>query len=748
MTSKSSFWKLSGWNFKKRLWTFALCTVIWFFILPVSVFMRAGALIQGYDAESLKENLNWIRYVIANSNISGGGFYSIVAIGMGMLLALQGFAWINHQNKVDMYKSVPVKASVRFWYINLNSLWIFLLSFGVNMMLANVAAGIRGIWNRAFLETSILSFFMHLLLFISSYLLVLIAQSLTGNLVLGFCGGSILLLIEPMCYVLRDALMGTYYDTYINEMGYKYFGKGIFSPISAYVGMYKSVSMKNLGFADSENFHAVWGFVVILLVQILIYGMIAYKLYRKRPAQTGGKNMIFSKTKPVIKCMIMIVGSLYLGTFMARFDSSATLWYGLFGVICGLLILQVILQSIMEGDFKEAVHGKISFGVSAVLTLAVFFIFALDLTGFDTYLPKADQVKDFAFVRPAEYYYSFMDEDGNYVSSQDYLMENMKISDENAKEQVLAMLEAAIKSDEYYYKDDQETTFYETIGSARSVTRYSYDGHSYEDGEYKEEIRVKFRLAGGREVVRRYYLKKDAVRDCWMGLYELADYKTAQYMILKDGMEEKYLNSECIPRVSYHTYNVGASDCNSKAYEVVKDLFDALKEDVAHRSAQTVVSGPPVGILYFSQDYSPAQIDRFGRELIGFEIPVYEDDEATMALLEELGWYQEPGFKEDEVAKIIIYQAVNEEQNKVLEIQPGDPLFTAAVDDLIVSDAVNYVDSGAFTKINYWAEAITYGGVESDDYNYRYSCLLDVSKFPKELEKAFEEVEVEEEEVY
>jgi len=744
MTSKSSFWKLSSWNFKKRLWTFALCAVIWFFILPVSVFMKAGSMIQGYDAKSLQENLGWIRYMIINSNISGGGFYSIVAIGMGMLLALQGFSWINHQNKVDMFKSVPVKSSTRFWYINLNSLLIFLFSFGVNMILANVAAGIRGIWNWSFMEASVLSFCLHLFLFMSSYLLVNIAQSLTGNIVLGFCGGSVLLLIEPLCYALRNELMATYYDTYVGEMGYEYFGKGFLSPICAYVGMYKSVSVRGLGFADSGNFDRIWKFVLIFLVQIVIYGIISYILYQKRPAQTGGKNMVFPKTKPVIKCMIMIMGSLYLGVFMARFDYVQALWYGLFGTVCGLLILQVLLQSIIEGDFKEAVHGKISFGISAVTAVVLFFVFALDMTGYDTYVPKADQVKDFAFVREGDYYYDYFDEDGNYIASTEYLMNHMKITDENVKEQVLDMLKEAIESDEYYYKASDEKIAARSEITAAAVST----GESiYEDGGQHQEIYVKFRLSDGKEVVRRYYLKKDAVRNCFADLYELAEYKTALYMILNESAKEEYFNNESTPRVSYGTYTTGISDCNSSSREVVQKLFDAVKEDLEARSSQTVISGPPTGILHFTQHYSMGYYTGIGRNSISFHIPVYEDDAAVMALVKEMGWYQEPGIREDDVVKVIVYQVVDEGENrKVLEIEPGDPLFGAVVGDLILNDAVNYTDAGAFTKLNYWAEVITNGSGEGGDYNYRYSCLLETSKFPEDLERAFEKVEVEEKE--
>lgn len=56
MTSKSSFWKYSIWNFKKRLWTFVLCMTACFFIMPVALFVETGTLMQGYNPEQLEKN--------------------------------------------------------------------------------------------------------------------------------------------------------------------------------------------------------------------------------------------------------------------------------------------------------------------------------------------------------------------------------------------------------------------------------------------------------------------------------------------------------------------------------------------------------------------------------------------------------------------------------------------------------------------------------------------------------------------
>lgn len=751
MTSKSSFWKYSTWNFKKRLWTFALCMTVWFFIMPVALFVEAGTLMQNYNAEMLERNYGWFRYNILNDRIAGGGWYGAAVIAMAVFLALHGFAWLNQQNKVDMYKSVPVKSATRFWYINLNSLLIFLVSFGGNLVLANVAASIKGIWGQIFLEASVVSFFMHLHLFLACYFVVLIAQYLTGNVVLGFFGGAILLGLEPVCCGLTKEMMDIFFRTHI-YMGdlVESFGNGIFSPVGAYVRMYKAISEKWLGFANEANFGGTWIFIILMLIQILVYGAAAYVLYQKRPAQTGGKSIIFSRLKPVIKFVIMVVGSLCLGAFMASFNRDAAVWYGFFGAVCGLLVLQVILQTIMEGDFRESIKGKFSFTAALVVTLAVYFGFATDITGYDIYLPKAEKVESLAFVRGGDYVYSFMDEKGMYVGADEYLLDNMRITDEAAIEQVLLVLQNEIEAGEYYYQDNPGAEY-----SARELSEYGKaQAYSFEDDERKEEVYVKFRLAGGREVVRSYYLKKAAVRECFAEVYELPEYKEAVYAILSERTGLRLFNRNTLPRVYYCAYNLDSEGERSESLELARALFDALKEDAVKRGLETITNQAPVGSLDFAAfdekylegyEYDP------DKKQFRLSMPIYEEDEATIALLKEIGWYQEPGVKMEEIAMITVYQTVYDGEDavarKTLHINPGDALFEQTAEDLLPYEAaVNVTDAGTFTKKDYWAEVTLWPETDDAAYGYyQYSCQLRMDKFPAALEKAFENVEVDDE---
>ena len=211
MTSKNSYWKLSAWNLKKRFWVILLNVMICFFMLPVATFINVKNYLMNYplDAETV-----WIQKNIVNSSIMGSGVFAVITVVLAVFMALQCFSWINNRSKVDLYKSVPVKEVARFTYINVNSVVIFMLAFGVNLFLANIAVGINGLWSNQILYASILSMVLHSLLFIVSYVITLLAIFLTGNTVMGFFASITLLAIEPAVLYIKDALMGQYFHTF------------------------------------------------------------------------------------------------------------------------------------------------------------------------------------------------------------------------------------------------------------------------------------------------------------------------------------------------------------------------------------------------------------------------------------------------------------------------------------------------------------------------------------------------------
>ena len=724
MTSKNSFWKFSIWNLKKRAWTFALSSVIWFFALPVPMFMEVQRIVEniGYAGT----DISWQQQMMINTFMAGAGVHAFLTIVFAIFLGVQSFAWNNHQQKVDLYKSVPVKASARFWYINGNSLLIFALTYGCSLILANVIAAVAGLWCATFLQAAAYSYMLHILLFIAVYFVVIIAQHLTGNVILAVMGSAILIFIEAACQLMIEGFKNIFFHTYSGSNSYVVIEEGVISPFGPFLKAYKTVSMQERGFADVTGYADGWLPLLLLVAHIVIYGSLAYWLYKKRPAQTGGKTIIFNKTKPVIKGVLLVTGSLYFGGLMMVIGGYETMGYGIFGIACGLLIFHAILQSIMNGGFKEILKGKIGLLVSAVVAFGIFLGFAFDITGYDEYLPDVEEVESYAFIRSDDWMYDVYNETGEYVSTEEYLLENMAIIDTSSKAALLDMIGTAMEEDDYCIWDEdrrevmpQELSLYPT----------------YEDGNEQESVTVVYRLKNGKSVERSYILRIDDVRNFWAKYYELPQYKELIYSVYREEVKEKLENEDYQTTLRYHVYGTKQSDEITWAEEIYMPLYEALCEDIMTRSAEVVLHEAPVGCVYLDI------IDQHST-VCYLHIPVYESDVQTVALLKEYGWYQESGVCAEEVLTLTVTQefAVDNDYGydyKVLEVSGDADYFEKVVDALILTDATEYVvDQAAYTKRGYYADI----NVTVDGMTYSYSCYFDQDKFPQELEDAFADV--------
>lgn len=729
MTSKNSFWKFSIWNLKKRTWTFALCGVIWFFALVVPMFMETQRIVAGL-AGYTGTDIAWQQQMLINTFMSGGGGHAALAIALAIFLGVQGFSWNNHQQKVDMYKSVPIKAAARFWYINGNSLLIFTVTYGCGLILANAIAGFSGLWCSAFLYAALYSFFIHMLLFIAVYFVVVIAQHLTGNVILAVMGSAILIFIEAACQLMIEGFKNIFFDTYTGSRSYVVVENGIISPFGPFLKAYKTVSMQERGFADVTGYADAWLPILLLIVHIVIYGSVAYVLYQKRPAQTGGKTIIFNKTKPIIKGVLLVVGSLYFGGLMMVIGGYDTLGYGIFGIACGLVIFHAILQSIMNGGFKEIFKGKIGLLVSAVIAFGIYFGFAFDITGYDTYLPDADEVESYAFIRSNDWVYDIYNDTGEYVSTEDYLMDQMAISDTASKEALLNMIGTAMEENDYRFWD-HDTWGYGIEEVTQEVSLYP----TYEDGNTQERVTVVYRLKNGQTKERSYVLRVEDVRNFWTMYYDLPQYKELIHSIYREGVKKAMENEEYRTCLSYHAYGTAQSDANTWTEEVYMPMYEAVCEDLMTRSAEVVLNESP-------QNCIRIDIEDKNRTLYHLSIPVYESDVQTIALLKEYGWYQEAGIRPEDVLTLAVtqeYEVDNEYgyEYKVLDVPLDAGYFEKAVDALILIEASDYVaDSGAYLKNGYYADV----NVQIDGMTYSYSCYFDRNKFPQELEDAFADV--------
>ena len=761
MTSKNSFWKYSIWNLKKRSWILTLSSALWLFSLPIFTYLSVSGLTSDYWQIQNKTTYDYIElvYEILNTN-----FYSVlpfvIAIVLGIFMAIQSFAWINKRQKVDMYKSVPVKETSRFLYIHLNSLFIYAVPFALCLLASNlIVLGYR-VYNIVFVKASFIIFLVCVLTFLSVYMLVLVAQLLTGNMILAFFGGLFLLFVEPACRLSVYMFQDNFLDTFCNVVGTSAFiSKNITSPVLA--GWSCFLSFRNSIFNESFSFRYYrWGlglisdnlyYVVLLLLQITVYTGIAYWLYKKRAAQTGGKAIVFAKAIPILKIIIIFTISFGVGVLMTiagnYYNNAIT--YGLVGIILAAVLMHLILGGIIEGDFnatmKKAVKSLPASLLACGLSCFIFFVYAFDLFGFDTYLPKADELAGFSFMRPDNPAL-------NVVWDEEYEGEiKMNITDEHAKEVLLTVLQDAMQREQYTGKNDFGD---EPLRSVRD--EFGIDSELvYRDENRCESVYVTYYLNNGKTKERRYCLLPTDARKIYASFYATSDYKdianpfNIEYVmdIIKDTNMEKQ-----IIYTSYDFESLTQSDHQKHfSQEEVEALAKAAKADINDRTYEDLITKAPVGMIAFgfqNPNEESKQWDTSSYTYYAANMVVYESDERTVSLLKSFGLYKDTQIPLDEVAKINVYcedtvvrenvsdantETATEVIQRVLSIEPDTELAKKVIEDAFPMRAQwNAIDVEMMADNDYIVEVVPKNG-ETQQY------ALYTIGFPQELKEAMKD---------
>ena len=357
MTSKNSYWKLSKSNFKRRIPVLVLGFLLCFLLIPVIMYFQCASYAQGieyYEYEYIVQSL-------VRALALGGYLQDAIVIALAIAFAITGNAWNNSQKKNDFYMSLPVKENTRFAYIHVNSFIGFLICFVCNIILANLVVAGFGFYEKAFTVATLYSIMIHSLEFGAVYMVVVIAQYLTGNSVFAICGTAVLSVFEPVMRMLIDTFRDLCYKTSVNTFFDlpEYMCANFTSPVSGALEAHESVSRLYNDFYVVGNYSDIWSGVVKLLIQIVAYTAIAFFIYNKRPAQAGNKNIVFEKSKPFIKAIIMIPATLTAVILVMESlkDRSVPAFVGM---IITIVILHIVLQFSIEGDFAAVKKGWIS----------------------------------------------------------------------------------------------------------------------------------------------------------------------------------------------------------------------------------------------------------------------------------------------------------------------------------------------------------------------------------------------------
>lgn len=614
MTSKKSFWVNMKTNARRRVWLAVIIFLSFFFSMPV--FTALSLSMEKMYTGAKQMDLYLGKIFARQIGFSGGRsiFIGLLAI----VAAIQGFSYMYQRKKLDMYMSVPVTKEKRFAAIYLNGLLIYLASYLINLLLSFVVAQAMGANIVLAVGEACAALVADAILYLAVYNIAILAVMLTGNLIVTVMGTIVLLFYDGLAYALMVGYMDLFFRSFFYRTGER-MARWMFSPIVRFIRLEGTIygdDAYNIS-RTLDYGRLAAGLVPIFAVGIVAFGL-AYWCYTKKPAEVCGKAMAFPKTKAVIKIAITVLAGLGGGLMFYGLSGSSHAFL-IFGMLAGTLLCHGIIEVIYDFDIRSIKNGWKSLLISGGCVGVIACCFVFDIFGYDSYVPDADQVADVAvaFDSNQDYY----DEELNSVSREDYIFNNMHITD------TLPVLQLATAG----------MANWETIAETEDVF-YRY-------------MTIRYHLTNGKDVYRQFpvaYREEAALLDT---VVTDAAYQQGYYNIYN----EPLLNLGNRLDIYYDSGSGGKEDVAFTTAELEKAYKEDLKQFTFTERLEQLACGK-------------IRMECIDRGIYVYaSLPVYPSFTQTIALLGESGVYENQYVNPDTIEQIIIQNSNSEAYDLYVE---------------------------------------------------------------------------------
>ena len=496
MTSRISYSKLSREN-RKRMLGMTIVTVLTFFIKAVFLVMGVN------ECSSHDEVLRLFR---PNMGMAG------VVIVLAACSAAVSLYYLHSRKQTDFYESLPIKRATLFRLVVQNSLFIFLIPLVVEEAIEFVIAQQQisgGGWE------IISSSLWYLLIFAATWL------------ILGF--GVFASYFPIVIYNIFPLYAGSFFSTYSGNTA-----DNVYNNITNYLS---PVWIGLRGMADINSSREIQiKYIMILLLWIIGLYVLCRTLYNRRPAESAGRAMAFTKANTVIKVLLVIPSALYSGIIFYSLGNANSIFWLIFGVVFGVFVIHALIECIYEFDVRAIFCHKKQLIVIMLGSLFIMASFSADLFGYDRYIPKASSVESIE-IKPTE------------VNSYGYWGKGEERAGLKGEEKQLALSvikesaevkNSAETSSSGYYEKNSKFLFFASVSKKEVMS-----------GDI--EISTTFCMKNGNRKVRNYTLRSQKAKELYNKLYATREFKkniyalyTGNYNDIKEitwsGIETEYLN--------------------------------------------------------------------------------------------------------------------------------------------------------------------------------------------------------------
>ena len=569
MTSRSSFFNLLKEDFRRRLWTFIMASLVFFGTFVIGFTMVLQSWVSEYSDWELT-NVEFVDRVSANvcEFLDFHPWFMLVAFVGAIICGVNGFAYLHSKKQVDFYHSLPVTREKLFAVRFVNGIFIYAVPYLVGLLYAFLISAVFGVMNKSVLYTGLTCFVLHLMGYIILYLVTIIAMMLTGKLVIAFFGVAVLNAYAPAVYGLTLLLSETFFVTSYSgsvDIEDALMHTRWLSPFSYYYTMIAKIE---------ETMDVFWLEAASFVLLAVVLVAVVLLLYKKRPSEKADNAMSFKVSEPIVRILISIPVGVLAGLLLFAFQydnngEGALIWL-ILGSLLGGFLAHGIIESLYHGDVKKCLSHKVQMLATMVVAAVLPVCFYFDIFGFDSYLPEKEEIAHMSMAcNDLRFGGGYYDENGSWVSPTEYALENMEVTELDAMYELVSVLVEAAK------EHRQDSFFgYSTISWYDDTSEHRYT-----------DFIIRYTLKNGKEITRTYEYNFYSVMELLEQVYNNNQYKEAVHPVfaLMNSKNVKLLYAECYSPISPISVKLTGIEPLMKTY--MQDVLALSFDDLVNTAA-------------------------------------------------------------------------------------------------------------------------------------------------------------------
>ena len=461
-------------------WLAVICSVVYCFAGPVYTLLKIDSIRRpsniNYLSSATEESLLSQQLERVSDWMNAEGFmmlyFSVVVLSA--VIGCVMFFYLQQKRQVNFYHSQPVTRTRLFINQYVVGLLLNLVPFVIMLVLMLLLIASYGLGTSLNMTAILAHGGMMLLFSLASYSIAVLSGQLAGTVLTQIALNGVLHFCVPLAAWLMQLLCNLFLATYSGTFDFVQTALK-FSPLCAAILYIDHIPSAVLMERTTMSVPPMdMGIVLTQLALIVLLTALSWFLYQKRASEAAGKALVYRVSEPLLKAYLMFVVSIAAGLVFMTVGNKLFFY---FAVVVFAILTHMTCEVIIQHDFKAMGKRLPQCAVIVVLILVVVGVLRCDVLGYDTYLPKPEQVERVSLVIDSSENSSWLgyDIDGEISFSHD----------DGVKQQVHALLEPVVAEKNYRAS--------------------SFNGSIVVDGSGNySSVRVYYELKNGKKAARQY----------------------------------------------------------------------------------------------------------------------------------------------------------------------------------------------------------------------------------------------------